>query len=141
FRRLLIALDRGDLTRLPFSDDVRADSRLLMRRNILERVTAIAPFLTFDPDPYIVLGADGRLMWMIDGFTTSDAYPYARHYRLNRERVNYLRHSVKVAVDAYNGTPTFYVFDPADPIIAAYRQVFPSLFKDNTEMAADLPGP
>ena len=123
---------------MPFSDDVTADSRLLMRRNIVERVTAIAPFLTFDPDPYIVLGADGRLMWMMDGFTTSDSYPYARHYRLNRERVNYLRNSVKAAVDAYDGTVTFYVFDTADPIIAAYRQIFPTLFKDNTEMPADL---
>ena len=115
-----------------------ADSRLLMRRNIVERVTAIAPFLTFDPDPYIVLGADGRLTWMMDGFTTSDSYPYARHYRLNRERVNYLRNSVKAAVDAYDGTVTFYVFDTADPIIAAYRQIFPTLFKDDTEMPPDL---
>jgi uncharacterized membrane protein (UPF0182 family) len=138
FRRLLIALDRGDLTRLPFSDDVTSESRLLMRRNILERVAAIAPFLTLDPDPYVVLTADGRLMWMMDGFTTSDSYPYARHYRLNRERLNYLRNSVKVAIDAYDGTVTFYVFDPADPIIAAYRQIFPTLFKDATEMPADL---
>jgi uncharacterized membrane protein (UPF0182 family) len=137
-RRLIIALDRGDLTRLPFSDDVSAESRLLMRRNILERVTAIAPFLTLDPDPYIVLGADGRLTWMLDGFTTSDSYPYSRHYRLNRERLNYLRNSVKVAIDAYDGTVTFYVFDAEDPIIAAYRQVFPTLFKDNTEMPSDL---
>ena len=86
FRRLLIALDRGDLTRLPFSDDITAESRLLMRRNIRERVDGIAPFLTLDPDPYIVLGADGRLTWMLDGFTTSDSYPYARHYRLDGRR-------------------------------------------------------
>src|SRR5438874_9149701 len=71
-RRMIIALDRGDLAKLPFSDDVRADSRLLMRRNIRDRIETLAPFLTFDSDPYIVIGADGRLSWIIDGFTTSD---------------------------------------------------------------------
>ena len=83
---MLIALDRGDLSKLPFSDDITADSRLLMRRNIRDRVRALAPFLTFDPDPYIVVGEDGRLFWMMDAFTTSDAYPYARHYRPGRRR-------------------------------------------------------
>ncbi len=79
FRRLLIALDRGDLAKLPFSDDVNAESRLLMRRNIRERVSTLAPFLTFDDDPYIIVGEDGRLTWMLDGYTTADSYPYARH--------------------------------------------------------------
>ena len=111
FRRLLIALDRGDLAKLPFSDDVTPESRLLMRRNIRDRVAALAPFLTFDPDPYIVVGDDGRLFWMMDAFTTSDTYPYARHYRLGRDRINYMRNSVKVVIDAYDGTTTFYVFD------------------------------
>jgi uncharacterized membrane protein (UPF0182 family) len=134
-RRVLIALDRGDLTKLPFSDDVTAESRLLMRRNVRDRVQALAPFLTFDPDPYIVVGEDGRLSWMMDAFTTSDAFPYARHYRFGRERINYIRNSVKAIVDAYDGTATFYVFDTEDPIIAVYRKVFPSLFKDAGEMA------
>src|SRR5260370_1165142 len=93
FRRLLIALDRGDLTKLPFSDDVTSESRLLMRRNLKERVTTLAPFITFDPDPYIVIGDDGRLSWMMDGYTTSESYPYARHVGLGRERVNYVRNS------------------------------------------------
>jgi len=134
FRRLIIALDRGDLAKLPFSDDVTPESRLLMRRNIRERVTALAPFLTFDEDPYVVVGDDGRIAWMMDGFTTSDSYPYARHFRLGRESVNYMRNSVKAIVDAYDGTTTFYVFDTEDPIIAAYREVFPSLFKDGSAM-------
>ncbi len=86
FRRALIALERGDLAKLPFSDDVTEESRLLMRRNVRDRVAALAPFLTFDPDPYIVLSDDGRLLWMMDAFTTSDSYPYSRHYRLGRER-------------------------------------------------------
>ncbi len=134
FRRLIIALDRGDLAKLPFSDDVTAESRLLMRRNIRQRVAALAPFLTFDEDPYVVVGDEGRLSWMMDGFTTSESYPYARHFRLGRDRVNYMRNSVKAIVDAYDGTTTFYVFDAEDPIIAAYRGIFPSLFKDGSAM-------
>src|SRR5712675_213528 len=76
-RRIVIALDRGDLAKLPFSDDVNNDSQLLMRRNVRDRVSALAPFLTYDPDPYIVLGDDGRLSWVMDAFTVSDSYPYA----------------------------------------------------------------
>src|SRR5258707_1247191 len=87
FRRALIALERGDLAKLPFSDDVTEESRLLMRRNLRDRVSALAPFLVFDPDPYIVVGDDGRLSWMMDAFTTSDTYPYSRHYRLGRDEV------------------------------------------------------
>ncbi|HTM26278.1 MAG TPA: UPF0182 family protein [Vicinamibacterales bacterium] len=138
FRRLLIAFDRGDIGKLPFSDDVTAESRLLMRRNVRARAAALAPFLTFDPDPYIVIGADGRLSWIMDAFTVSDRYPYSRAYTLEGARINYLRNSVKAVVDAYNGTTTFYVFDAADPIVAAYRAVFPSLFKDASAMPADL---
>ena len=137
-RRLLIAIDRGDLGKLPFSDDVTADSRLLMRRNIRERVAALTPFLTYDDDPYIIVGQDGRLSWMLDGYTTSDTYPYARHVRLGRTPINYLRNSVKAVIDAYDGSTTFYVFDDADPIIAGYRSIFPSLFKDASAMPADL---
>jgi uncharacterized membrane protein (UPF0182 family) len=138
FRRLIIALDRGDLAKLPFSDDVTPESRLLMRRNIRERVAALAPFLTFDEDPYVIVGDDGRLSWMMDGYTTSESYPYARHFRLGRATVNYMRNSVKAIVDAYDGTATFYVFDAEDPIIAAYRGVFPSLFRDGSAMPPEM---
>jgi uncharacterized membrane protein (UPF0182 family) len=131
-------LDRGDLTRLPFSDDVTAESRLLMRRNIRERVETLAPFLVFDPDPYIVVTAEGRLVWMIDAFTTSASYPYARHYGLGRQQINYMRNSIKATVDAYDGTVSFYVFDNDDPIILAYRNMFPSLFKDGSAMPEDI---
>jgi uncharacterized membrane protein (UPF0182 family) len=137
-RRIVIALDRGDLAKLPFSDDVNNDSQLLMRRNVRDRVSALAPFLTYDPDPYIVLGEDGRLSWVMDAFTVSDNYPYATHYRLDRDPMNYMRNSVKVVIDAYNGATTFYVFDPEDPIIAAYRRIFPSLFKDAALMPPGL---
>ena len=137
-RRILIALDRDDLAKLPFSDDVTRDSRLLMRRNLRDRVTALAPFLTFEQDPYIVLGDNGRLSWIMDAFTVSDMYPYSTHYRLDRDSINYMRNSVKVVIDAYDGTATFYVFDTEDPIIAGYRRIFPKLFKDASEMPAGL---
>jgi uncharacterized membrane protein (UPF0182 family) len=137
-RRVLIASDRGDLTRLPFSDDVTTESRLLMRRTVGERVAALAPFLVFDSDPYIVVTDDGRLIWMMDAFTTSDSYPYSRHYVLRRDSINYMRNSVKAVIDAYDGTTTFYIFDREDPIIAAYRGIFPSLFRDASEMPAGL---
>jgi uncharacterized membrane protein (UPF0182 family) len=138
FRRLLIAFDRGDLTKLPFSDDIDAHSRLLMRRNIRERVSTLAPFLTFDQDPYIVVGEDGRLSWVLDAFTQSDSYPYSTHYTVDGQSINYMRNSVKAVVDAYDGTTTFYVFDNQDPILAAYRGLFPSLFKDASQMPAGL---
>jgi uncharacterized membrane protein (UPF0182 family) len=135
-RRTLIALDRGDISKLPFSDDVNSESRLLMRRRLSERVQELAPFLTLDPDPYVVVGEDGRLYWLMDAFTTSDSYPYARRYRLGNHRINYMRNSVKVLIDAYTGQTTFYVFDAHDPVIAAYRAVFPGLFTDAAAMPA-----
>jgi hypothetical protein len=137
-RRIAIAFDRDDLTKLPFSDDVNRDSRLLMRRNIHDRLSTLAPFLTYDPDAYIVLGDDGRLSWIVDAFTVSDSYPYSTHYRLDRDPINYMRNSVKAVIDAYDGTTTFYVFDTDDPIIAAYRRIFPDLFKDAAMMPPGL---
>jgi hypothetical protein len=137
-RRIIIAFERGDLAKLPFSDDVSSESRLLMRRNVRDRVTALAPFLTYDSDPYIVIGDDGRLSWIMDAFTVSDTYPYSTHYHLDRDPVNYMRNSVKVVIDAYDGTTTFYVFDNEDPIISAYRRIFPALFKDASAMPAGL---
>jgi uncharacterized membrane protein (UPF0182 family) len=137
-RRILLAFDRGDIAKVPFSDDVNAQSRLLMRRNVRDRVAALAPFLTFDRDPYMVVGDDGRLCWIMDAYTSSDTYPYSTHNTLGDEPINYMRNSVKAVVDAYDGTTTFYVFDSEDPILAAYRGIFPSLFKDAAAMPAWL---
>ncbi len=137
-RRALIAFDRGDIAKVPFSDDITSESRLLMRRNVRDRVAALAPFLTFDQDPYIVLGDDGRLYWMIDAFTSSDTYPYSTHSNMGGASVNYMRNSVKVVVDAYNGTTAFYVFDNADPILAAWRGIYPGLFQDAAAMPEQL---
>ncbi len=138
FRRILLAFDRGDIAKLPFSDDVNEQSRLLMRRNVRDRVAALAPFLTYDRDPYIVVGDDGRLSWVMDAFTSSDSYPYSSHYRLDGNPINYMRNSVKVVIDAYDGTTTFYVFDNEDPILVAYRGIFPGLFKDASAMPGSL---
>jgi len=137
-RRILIAFNQGDLAKLPFSDDINSQSRLLMRRSVRDRVATLAPFLTYESDPYIVIGEDGRLSWMMDAFTTSDTYPYSSHYLLGGNPVNYMRNSVKVVIDAYDGTTTYYVFDSPDPIIMAYRQMFPSLFKDASAMPSAL---
>jgi hypothetical protein len=137
-RRVVIAADRGDLGTLPFSDDVNSESRLLMYRNIRERVAKLAPFLVLDHDPYVVVGDDGRLSWMMDAFTISNSYPYSTHYDLGDNTINYMRNSVKVVVDAYNGTTTFFVFDTQDPVLAAYRRIFPQLFKDAATMPTDL---
>jgi uncharacterized protein len=137
-RRLLIAWSVGDITKVPFSDDITADSVLLIRRNIRERVSALAPFLLFDADPYIVVGDNGALYWIIDGFTASSRYPYARHLMLGDQRVNYIRNSVKAVVDAYNGTVRFYVFDAQDPLVQSYQKIFPQLFTAASEMPDSL---
>jgi uncharacterized protein len=133
-RRLLLAFENNDLLKVPFSDDIGAESRLLLHRNISDRTARIAPFLTLDPDPYIVVGDDGALYWIIDAYTSSDQYPYSRHVRTSRGDINYLRNSVKVVVDAYNGNVSFYLFDPSDPLINAYQKMLPQLFKPASAM-------
>ena len=137
-RRLVLAYALDDLSKLPFSDDVTPDSRVLMHREIFDMVNSVAPFLTYDKDPYIVVAGDGRLYWMIDAFTESSTYPYSRHFTAGKNSINYIRNSVKVVIDAYNGTVTFYVFDSLDPLLATYRATFPALFHDAAEMPADL---
>ena len=112
----------------------------MLRRNIVERAQTLAPFLSFDRDPYIVADAD-HYSYILDAYTTSENYPYSEAYQgsLSTFRgYNYLRNSVKAVIDAYNGSVTFYVFDRHDPIINAYRQVLPELFKDEREMPENL---
>jgi len=137
-RRMLLAWALGDLSKLPFSDDVTPDSRVLIHRNIREMVNGIAPFLIYDNDPYIVINSEGRLFWLLDAFTESATYPYSRHQYAGQNNVNYIRNSVKVTIDAYNGTVHFYVFDQNDPLIQTYRATFPALFEDASQMPADL---
>jgi uncharacterized membrane protein (UPF0182 family) len=137
-RRMLLAWGIGDVSKLPFSNDVTSDSHVLINRNIRDIVNGVAPFLTYDKDAYIVVSNEGRLFWILDAFTESDYFPYSTHHDVAGNSLNYIRNSVKVVIDAYNGTARFYVFDNQDPIIDAYRRVFPNLFEDASQMPADL---
>jgi uncharacterized protein len=102
-------------------------------------LNALADFLTWDPDPYLVLTDSGRLTWIIDGYMTSDVHPYSAHVGIEgMGEVNYIRNSVKATIDAYDGTVHLYVFDPTDPLLQAYRNLFPDLFEDSATMPADL---
>jgi uncharacterized protein len=137
-RRVVLAAALDDLSKLPFSDDVTSESRVLLHRNIRDIIDSVAPFLVYDNDPYIVVSNDGRLYWIVDAFTESSSYPYSHHYQAGEKTVNYIRNSVKVVIDAYNGAANFYIFDAQDPLIQTYRATFPRLFHDASEMPADL---
>src|SRR2546429_3077938 len=133
-RRILFAWYFNDLNLL-FSNYITGDSRIMIRRNIQERVRTITPFLRLDHDPYLVI-SDGRLFWMQDTYTTSDYFPYAQPAQ--GLHLNYIRNSVKVVVDAYNGTVDFYLIDSADLIAATYQRIFPGLFKPFAAMPPGL---
>jgi uncharacterized protein len=133
-RRLLFAARFGE-PKIVLSDDLTADSRILIYRTVGERIRLIAPFFRFDRDPYIVVTDDGQLVWMLDGYTTSDRYPYSDPVR---GIGNYMRNSVKVTVDAYHGAVRFYIADTTDPIVRAYAAAFPGLLQPLDSMPADL---
>jgi uncharacterized membrane protein (UPF0182 family) len=116
----------------------RANSRMMIHRKVRDRVQQLAPFLTWDTDPYLVITDAGRLVWMIDGYTTSDAHPYSRAVELGDSSVNYIRNAVKATIDAYDGETHLYMFAPDDPIIGAYHNLFPDLFLPASAMPADL---
>jgi uncharacterized membrane protein (UPF0182 family) len=132
-RRLAFAIRFGE-SNLLLSDDVDSDTRVLLHRQIGERVQKIAPFLALDNDPYLVI-ADGRLFWILDAYTLSRYFPYSTP---TEQGFNYIRNAVKVTVDAYNGTVNFYIADPDDPIIQAYADAFPDLFHPLEEMPGEL---
>jgi uncharacterized membrane protein (UPF0182 family) len=138
FRRLLYAIEFLD-PQIMFTTYLSPESRIMYNRRISRRVGLIAPFLDYDGDPYLVVSG-GKLYWIQDAYTTSDMYPYSRrssgHFR-NKE-LNYIRNSVKVTIDAYNGDVVFYIIDEKDPIVKTYASIFPDLFKPFKEMPADL---
>ena len=139
--RALWALRLGEFNLL-VSPQVTDKTELLYRRLILERVNELAPFLTYDQDPYVVV-VDGRIYWIIDAYTTGDTYPYSQASTFQSNStdgfdLNYVRNSVKVVIDAYEGTADFYIIDPKDPIIKAYQATFPSLFKPIDSMPSGL---
>jgi uncharacterized membrane protein (UPF0182 family) len=128
--RLLFALRFADVN-LVLNSDIQETSQLLWKRNIMERIREVAPFFTYDADPYIVIGDDGRLYWMADAYTTSDRFPYSEPFQ---GEFNYIRNPVKVVVNAYDGTMTFYLIEPDEPIAAAYSRIYPVLFQPFSAM-------
>ena len=138
FRRLLYAVEFMD-PQILFTTYLSPESRIMYNRPIGRRTGSIAPFLDYDGDPYLVVSG-GKLYWIQDAYTTSDMYPYSlRSYgRFKNKRLNYIRNSVKVTIDAYNGDVTYYIIDEKDPIIKTYARIFPDLFKSFNEMPADL---
>jgi hypothetical protein len=128
-KRLAFALRLADVNML-LSQDFTSTSRVMLFRQITERASRIAPFLQYDRDPYIIIGPDGLLYWLQDAYTTSDLFPYSEP----SGDLNYIRNSVKVLTDAYNGQVTFFVTDPTDPFIQAYSAIFPTLFTPMSQM-------
>jgi uncharacterized membrane protein (UPF0182 family) len=138
FMRLAAAVQEGEPNIL-LTEYLTGESRMMIRRRVRERLQEIAGFLEWDTDPYLVITADGRLVWIVDGYTTSDAHPYSRAVDAgDMGRINYIRNAVKATVDAYDGETKLYIFAPDDPLIGAYQQLFPNLFHAASEMPADL---
>ena len=136
--RVAAALAEGDWN-IVLTSYLTPESRMMIRRKVLDRLENLAGFMKWDADPYLVITKDGRLVWMVDGFTTSAAHPYARLVNTSQfGALNYIRNSVKATIDAYDGTVSLYIFDPADPIVQAYASLFPTLFKPASEMPVDL---
>jgi len=138
FRRLLFAVEFLD-PQILFTTYLSPESRIMYNRRIGRRAGLIAPFLDYDGDPYLVVSG-GKLYWIQDAYTTSDMYPYSsRSYgRFRNKGLSYIRNSVKVTIDAYNGDVAFYMIDEKDPIVQTYSSIFPDLFKPFNEMPADL---
>ena len=132
FNRIIFAIKEQN-SKFLLSQDITSDSKILTNRNIVDRVNKIAPFLSYDSDPYIVISND-KLYWIMDAYTTSSNYPFAQP----SGNINYIRNSVKVVIDAYEGTTDFYVTDESDPIAMTYSKIFPKLFKNIGELSDDL---
>lgn len=140
--RLVLGISNKDL-KLAFSSYINENTKIITKRNILDRVETVLPNIRYDDNPYLVISKEGRLVWVIDGYTTSNQYPYSQMTVLvdkidgSKEKINYIRNSVKVLVDAYDGTTTFYITDRTDPIIMTYDKIYPDLFA-NTEIPEDI---
>ncbi len=125
FKKLMFSLYYKDY-KMFFSGNIDSDSKILINRNIMDRVKMVAPFLMYEEDPQVVVDDNGEIKWIIDAYTYSDKYPYAQKF----SGVNYIRNSVKAVVDAYTGNITFYIIDDTDPIVKTYKKIYPKLFTD-----------
>ena len=136
FDKLVLGIAKGNL-KLAFSSDVTEDSKILLNRNVLERAKKALPYLIYDENPYTVVNKEGKIIWVIDGFTISNQYPYSQYTNIEhdnrKERINYIRNSVKVLIDSYSGEISYYIVDRTDPIAMAYEKIYPTLFEDKDE--------
>lgn len=143
FDRLILGIKEKNI-KIAFSKNIKESSNIIIKRNILERVKKVMPYLEYDENPYMVITDDGRLVWVIDAYTTSNSYPYSQTTNLIQnnitiKKINYIRNSAKIIVDAYNGTMKFYITDSSDPIIMAYWNMYKGLFEDlNSEIPSDI---
>ena len=127
---------------IAFSGNVTKESKIITTRNVITRAKTIMPYLKYDEEPYMVITDEGKLVWVLDAYTTSNDYPYSQEtiieYNGMKEKINYIRNSVKVIVDAYDGTTDFYITDKSDPIAIAYSNIYPKLFKEGDEIPQDI---
>lgn len=134
--RLILGITKGDLN-LAFSNEITDDSKILLNRDVIARAKKALPYLIYDENPYTVVTKEGRIVWVIDAYTTSSQYPYSQYTSIEhdgiKENINYIRNSVKVIVDAYDGTISYYITDRTDPIAMAYRNIYETLFVDLDE--------
>ncbi|OKZ73558.1 MAG: hypothetical protein BHW00_07665 [Clostridium sp. 26_22] len=140
--RVILGIKTGDLN-LAFSSEVTNESKILINRNIIKRAKTAMPYLIYDDNPYTVVTDEGKTVWVLDAYTISSQYPYSQFTSIEhdgiKEKINYIRNSVKVIIDSYDGTMKFYVTDKTDPIVMAYRNVYKTLFEDlDTEIPADI---
>ena len=131
--RLILGITKGDLN-LAFSSEMTGDSKILINRDVVTRAKKALPYLIYDENPYTVITDDGKIIWVVDAYTTSSNYPYSQYTSIAhdgiREDINYIRNSVKVLIDAYDGTVSYYITDRTDPIAMAYSKIYPNLFVD-----------
>lgn len=136
--RTLFSIRQSSMKML-FSTNISEKSKIIINRNIKERINKLAPFIEFDQNPYIVIDeSSGKLYWIIDGYSATNQYPYSQTYYFNDKTVNYVRNSVKAVVDAYNGDVSFYIYDDKDPLLKTYSKIYPDIFKDKEEMLDNL---
>lgn len=138
--RFVLAVSEKNF-KLLFSSDITEETKIINNRNIIERAKKILPDVLYDENPYLVITDEGRLVWVLDGYTRSNAYPYSQTTTINikgyKEKINYIRNSVKVLIDAYDGTTKFYITDNTDPVIMTYRNIYPDLFVEE-ELPEDI---
>ena len=134
--RLVLGISKGDLN-LAFSSEMTSDSKILINRDIITRAKKAMPYLIYDENPYTVITEDGKIVWVLDAYTVSSSYPFSQYTTIEHdgytEDINYIRNSVKVIIDSYDGTMDFYITDRTDPIAMAYRNIYKGLFKDLDE--------